>query len=326
MVSLSQSLTNDKTYQVYAIYDGQRHLTHLTHPGDAEASTAGEYKEWLWAHVQQPHTAIAKELRHLAQLHRNGKRIVIVTHENTQHGPVIVAAIKALAHNLAKLEAGASSGHAGLATWQELAADRDLIDERRFVWYTSAAGKIAYLAYVWDVEGIITALIPSFGLVKLGRLPNNASFWQRRHLKPLAVGIHTAQVKLSRTVERTFARLIRCQQAKEELDPLHVAFRFGRRRVQDDDWREQPWAIREEEQAFGEEPSEDEVVAVAETEAFFNLFATLQPEHFFKYEPSKYAGEHVRPVVKTKPDGTQWVLSPEMQARGALHLYQPLKK
>jgi hypothetical protein len=40
--------------------------------------------------------------------------------------------------------------------------------------------------------------------------------------------------------------------------------------------------------------------------------------------PTYYRGEHVKPVIKTKPDGSRWILTPEMQARGALHLYQPL--
>ena len=326
MISLSQSLTNNKTYQVYAIYNGQRHLTSLTHPAeDAEASPQAEYKAWLWPFMQQPHSAIYKELAHLAQLHRNGKRVVIVTHENTQHGAVIVAAIKTLAHNLAKVEINESSSHAGLNTWQENAADRDLIDERRFIWYTTRPGKRAYLGYVWDTEGVITALIPTFGLVKLSRLTGNQSFWQRRYRKQLDEGIHTAQVKLTREVERTFARMIKKQQEKERSEPLVVTYPFGLRHTAEARWQDLPWATHDEEQAFEEEPSAEEQMATTETEAFFNLFAALQPEHFFKYEPTKYQGEHVKPVIKTKRDGSQWVLTPAMQARGALHLYQPLK-
>jgi hypothetical protein len=47
-------------------------------------------------------------------------------------------------------------------------------------------------------------------------------------------------------------------------------------------------------------------------------------QRFHDVLPTYYRSEHVRPVIKTKPDGSRWVLTPEMQARSVLHLYQPL--
>lgn len=310
MITLSKSLTNNKTYEVFAIVGRQRYLTSFTHPGEAETPDSQAYKAYLWAHMQQPHSSIAKELAKLAKLHRSGQRIVIVVHENTHHGEVIVAAIKYLANTLKPTpRAHATAPHAGLPTWQENAADHDLIDERRFVWVASRDGEVAHLAYVWDTEGVVTALVPEFGLVKLGRLPNH--FWVQRALGQLTPRVHTAKVKLSRAVERTFVPLIKQQMSNERIETAA-------------DDRYQPWALCEEESAFAEEPSGEELEAELEAESFFHLYATLQPDDWANAEPSKYSGPHVKPVIKTKADGSRWELTPHMQARGALHLYQPL--
>lgn len=312
MITLSKSLTNNQTHLVYAIVNGQRYTTNLTHPGEAETPDNAAYKAYLWAHMQKPHSPIYKELARLAKLHRASRRIVIVVHETTHHGEVIVAAVKYLANLLKPTpRAHATAPHSGLPTWQENAADRDLIDERRFVWVTSKRGSVARLAYVWDVDGIVTALIPTFGLVKLGRLEHH--FWYQRAIGgELAPRVHTARVVLDRQVERTFAIMIKRQISLDNIESAQ-------------DYRFQPWALREEEQAFEEEPSGEEVEAQAETEAFFNLYATLQPEQAAQAEPQRYCGPHVMPVYKTKADGSRWVLTQHQQALGKLTHYQRLK-
>lgn len=323
MISLSKSITNDKPNDVYAVYNGHRSLTSFTHPGDAEVDDKQVYKEYIIECMQaRRHSSVYKELLQLAVEHKRGGRIVIITHENARHGEVIIAAIKYLADKYLVPAPPSTSAHMGLPTWQENAADKDLIDERRFVWVTSRSGLVTRLAYVWDTEGVVTALIPSFGLVKLGRLARH--FWYQRTLGHIGPRIHAANITLERKVERTFAVMIKHQIGIEHIEPLRVTYPFGKRRTDEAGWQHQPWALREEEQPFEDEPTAEEEAAAVETEAFFNLYATLQPEHFALYEPTKFTGEHVKPVIKTKPDGSRWVLTSQMQARGALHLYQPV--
>jgi len=315
MISLSKSITNDKPNDVHAVYNGHRYLTSFTHPGDAEVDDKQVYKEYIIECMQaRRHSSVYKELLQLAVEHKRGGRIVIITHENARHGEVIIAAIKYLADKYLVPTQRSTSARVpfgrGLPTWQENAADKDLIDERRFVWVTSRSGLVTRLAYVWDTEGVVTALIPSFGLVKLGRLVRH--FWYQRTLGHIGPRIHAANITLERKIERTFAIMIKHQIGIERIETA-------------EDYRYQPWALREEEQPFEDEPTAEEEAAEVETQAFFNLYATLQPEHFTLYEPTKFTGEHVRPVIKTKPDGSRWVLTSQMQARGALHLYQPVK-
>jgi len=322
MISLSKSITNDKPNDVYAVYNSHRYLTSFTHPGDAEADDKQVYKEYIIECLQAKHTSVYKEILELAVQHTRGTRIVIITHENAHHGEIIIAAIKYMASKL-KPTSPSTSPHAGLPTWQENAADnKDLIDERRFVWVTSRSGLVTRLAYVWDTEGVVTALIPTFGLVKLGRLARH--FWVQRTLGHIGPRIHAANVTLERKVERTFAILIKKQISLEHIEPLRITYPFGRRHTNDASWQHQPWALREEEQPFDEEPTIEEEEAAVETEAFCNLYAIMQPEHYALYEPTKFTGPHVKPVIKTKADGSRWVLTPQMQARGALH-YQPVR-
>ena len=320
MITLSKSLTNNKTHVVYAIVAPaggypKRYRTSFTHPGEAEIEDSHTYKSHLWQHMQNQHGSLYKELARLARLEQAGKRIVIITHEGTQHGEVIVAAVKYLAGKLSPTPRAIAiklplNQNASLPSWQENVADYDLIDERRFVWVTSKSNQVTRLAYVWDTEGVVTALVPTFGLVKLGRLPTN--FWYQRTLGHIGPRIHAAKVTLGRTTERTFAIMLKKQISLERIET-------------EEDYRYQRWALREEEAIFEEEPSGEEVEAQVETTAFFNLYATLQPEAFAESEPSKFQGQHVKPVYKTKADGSRWVLTPQMQARGALHLYQPVK-
>lgn len=311
MITLSKSLTNNQTHIVYAIVGGKRYTTSFTHPDEAETPDHTAYKAYLWQHMQNQHSTIHKDLARLAKLQRADRSVVIVVHEGTHHGEVIVAAVKYIANKLTPTpRAHATAPHSGLPTWQENAADIDLIDERRFVWVTSRSGRVTRLAYVWDVDGVITALMPTFGLVKLGRLPKH--FWYQRTLGELVPHIHTANIVLDRTVERTFAIMIKRQISLEHIET-------------EADYRYQRWALREEEQAFEEEPSTEEVEAQAETAAFFNLYATLQPEQAAQAEPQRYYGAHVKPVYKTKADGSRWILSTYRQGQGALNQYRPLK-
>jgi hypothetical protein len=120
-----------------------------------------------------------------------------------------------------------------------------------------------------------------------------------------------------------FARLIQRQQQQERSD-IAYHHKGGHSQLLSDkiayDERYDPWALQPEEGA--EEPDNEEQSSEAETEAFLTRYNQDTHSPFHKLLPTAYKGEHVRPVIKTKPDGSRWILTPEMQARGVLHLYQ----
>lgn len=222
MFSLSKSLTNHEVYAVFALIagHGKKYRLALTHPYDAEATTdTSRYKRWLWEQMQNPHCSTYKHLAHLARAHQAGQRIVIQVHQNARHGEIILAALRYLADHLPplpKARPARARGHIGSAhfqTWSEKDND-ELIDERRFVWISSQ--NVTHLGYIWDTEGLLTALVPGFGLVKLER---PGPFWLLRYQgKHISRRIRVANVTLGGDIERIFARLIRQQQQAERTD------------------------------------------------------------------------------------------------------------
>jgi hypothetical protein len=326
MFSLSKSLTNREVYAVFALIagHGKKYRLALTHPYDAEATTdTSLYKRWLWQQMQKPHCATYKHLAHLVRAHQAGKRIIIQVHQNARHGEIILAALHYLTDHLPPLpKARPKASHGGSAHFQPWSEqDDDLIDERRFVWISSQ--DIAHLGYIWDTEGLLTALVPGFGLVKLER---PGPFWLLRSRgRRISRRIHTATVTLGGDIERTFGSLIRQQQAVEQTDIARQRLPYSGHGLAGSalpyDERYDSWQLHFEN---GDEETQD--------------FASQQPDparpllyppkqaqqRFHDLLPTAYRGGHVKPVVKTKPDGSRWVLTPEMQARGVLHLYQPI--
>jgi hypothetical protein len=333
MLSLSLSLINHEVYTVRALIDGTKYRTALTHPFDAESRFDNSaYKRWLWSNMQQPHSATYKDLVRLARAHLADKKVIIRIHENAQHGDIILAAIQYIADRLQPVpKAHGSSPHHGFAVWSDK-DEEEVIDERRFVWILGKDNDHARLGYVWDTEGVITALVPEFGLVKLGRMAK--SFWYARSVSPqLTPRVHLARVGqhgLSAEIEEVFSRLIQRQQKAEqtEVARYHMGMQFGTVDRIDYEERYDPWFIHPEEEVepppplvlSGVEGTPEEVIAAAETKAFLALHRPGAGFHHLL--PTRYQGAHVKPVYKTKPNGSRWVLTPEMQARGALHLYQ----
>jgi hypothetical protein len=326
MLSLSKSLTNHEVYAVFALIagHGKKYRLALTHPYNAEAATdTSLYKRWLWQQMQKPHCATYKHLAHLARAHQAGKRIIIQVHQNARHGEIILAALHYLTDHLPPLPKARPqaryTGSAHFQTWSEQ-DDDELIDERRFVWISSQ--NVTHLGYIWDTEGLLTALVPSFGLVKLER---PGPFWLLRYQgRRISRRIHTATVTLGGDIEHTFGKLIRHQQAVEQTDIARQRLPYSGHGMAGStlpyDERYDSWQLDHEET---EEETQD--FASQQRDPAQPFLDSPKPVlRFHDLLPTAYRGEHVKPVIKTKPDGSQWVLTPQMQARGVLHLYQPL--
>lgn len=324
MLSLSKSLTNHEVYAVFALIagHGKKYRLALTHPFNAEAAAdTGLYKRWLWEQMQNPHCSTYKHLAHLARAHQGGKHIVIQVHQNARHGEVVLAAISYLADHLPPLPKARPQRHTHSSShfhpWFEAKDEEDLIDERRFVWVVGE--QVTHLGYIWDTEGVLTALVPGYGLVKLGR---PGPFWLLRSQgRRISRRVHVAAITLDNRLEGIFGPLIRQQQAVEHTDiarrhlPYSGLGMAGGALPYDE--RYESWDMHFEEDDEDTTPEPDPAKPL--------LYPPKPIQHFHDLLPTYYRGEHVKPVVKTKPDGSQWVLTPQMQARGALHLYQRMK-
>jgi hypothetical protein len=164
--------------------------------------------------------------------------------------------------------------------------------------------------------------VPGHGLVKLGRLGQ----WQRvRSRQVLSPAVHRAHVELTAQIERVFTPLIRRQQAQETTDIAathlpYLAHGVAASRLASEP-RYDPWDLVPELEVESPVDPAQQAHELAVRQA---LKPPSQRSGFYDLLPTYYRGEHVKPVIKTKPDGSRWVLTPDMQARGALHLYQPL--
>lgn len=323
MLSLSKSLTNHEVYAVFALIagHGKKYRLALTHPYNAEAATdTSLYKRWLWEQMQNPHCSTYKHLAHLARAYQANKRIVIQVHQNARHGEVILAAVRYLADHLTPLPKArpqtSRAGSAHFQTWSEKEED-ELIDERRFVWITGQ--DVTHLGYIWDTEGLLTALVPGHGLIKLGR---PGPFWLLRHQgRRISRRIRIATVTLNDQIEQVFTPLIRRQQEAEHIDIARRHLPYSGHGMAGGslpyDERYESWDLH-----FEDEVETQNLASQSPDLAQPLLYPPKLTLRFHDLLPTFYRGEHVKPVVKTKPDGSQWVLTPEMQARGALHLYQ----
>jgi hypothetical protein len=324
MLYLSRSFTHAHVHAVSALVNGQCFQPALVHPGDAEAADAiATYRSWLWGQLQRPHTSTYKHLVRLAQVHQRGGTVIIRVHQNAQHGDLILAAIRWLAAKLpAPVQVQSShNGSAHFLPGLEAYEPDERIEPERLVWVSGHA--VTHLAYLWDTEGVYTALVPGHGLVKLGRLGP----WQRlRHARILSPRVRFARLELTEQIEQTFLPLIERQQTFETVDIIRRQLPYSGHGLAGatlpyepryDAWDVAPLA--EDEPLPTPEEQQHELAVRQLLAPPSNGFA------FHQLLPTKYRGEHVKPVFKTKADGTRWVLTPEMQARGALHLYQQIQ-
>lgn len=326
MISLSQTLTHDKPEQVFVVIAGHgRFHSPLTNPFCAESwnDCHGPYRRYLWQALKQPHSAVYKTLARLARAHNDGQHVVIRTHEASHHGDILVAAVRYLAAKLpaappkpVRETAASALFLPGLEAFEE----DDVVDPTRLVWLVGQ--QVTHLAYLWDVEGRYTALVPGHGLVKLDRY---GSWYKARYRAMLSPRVRFAHLELTECIERTFAPLIERQRQAETTEVVavhlpYLAHGIAASRIAYDE-RYDHWDLAPLDDI---EPPVDPAEQAHECAVRQALMPPASRFNFFSLLPSKYTGEHVKPVIKTKPDGTRWILTREMQARGALHLYQRL--
>jgi hypothetical protein len=321
MLRLSRSLTDAHVHRCLVLVNGRRIAPALTHPGDAEAPDAEHtYRQWLWSQLQQPHTRTYKDLVQLARAHQQGATVLVRVHQHAQHGEVILAALRYLADRLPPVQRPQRRRGVDSAHFQPGLEAYEPIDAGRLVWIMGK--QVTHLGYLWDIEGVYTALVPGHGLVKLGRLGE----WQRvRYRRTLSRTVRIAHVELTAHIEQVFTELIRRQEAQETTDVVATRLPYLAHGVTGNripyDPRYDEWQLAPDLEL---EPPVDPAVQAHEFAVRQALKPPSQRPSFSDLLPTYYRGEHVKPVIKTKPDGSRWILTPEMQARGALHLYQPL--
>jgi hypothetical protein len=84
---------------------------------------------------------------------------------------IILAALRYLAAELPPAlsqRQRSSAGSAHFLPGPEAYESDEPLDASRLVWVVGK--QVTHLGYLWDVEGVYTALVPGHGLVKLGRL------------------------------------------------------------------------------------------------------------------------------------------------------------
>jgi len=146
-------------------------------------------------------------------------------------------------------------------------------------------------------------------------VPQAVSYWQAHAEGPVITPrCHLARVAVDGRVADIFSHLVSRQRRAETV-------------ATDSDDRYDPWALAPDpaqEDIDEAQRRNEEALLETETQAFLALYQGPQAFDWRQLQPCAYQGEHVRPVVKTKADGSRWVLSPERQAKGMLHLYTPL--
>lgn len=322
MLHLSHSLTHDNVAAVTTLVNGQRFQPALAHPGDAEADDAAEtYQAWLWTQLHDEQTSAYKHVVRLARALRHGQTVIIKVHQNATHGDILAGAIRFMAVRLPEERQRPAPDHAGSAHFLpglEAFEPDELLDQARFVWVVGR--QVTHLAYLWDIEGRYTALVPGHGLVKLARY----GVWHFvRHQAALSPSVRFARLPLTAHLERLFTPLVQHQQALETTDAVRRKLPYTGHGLAGSalpsEPRYDPWDLAPLDDI---EPPADPAAQAHELVVRKWLTPPGSGFDFFSLLPNKYQGEHVKPVIKTKPDGSRWVLTPQMQARGALHLYQ----
>ncbi len=138
----------------------------------AERRTA--YLRWLARHMRNECSLIYRELSLLAYAAEADLDITITVHADSTHGDVIVDAIHWMQRNTEPVDDGRRQplpdhGSRPILTmsYQDLEEDETELDPARIVWVLGKT--VTHMAYLYDLDGIVTAAVPGYGLVKLGR-------------------------------------------------------------------------------------------------------------------------------------------------------------
>lgn len=307
----------------------------LAHPGDPESIfDLLTYQQTLHERLRSSFSQAFKDALRIARLLATGNEVVLQIGQTAVHGPELKAALLEFAR-LHPETRRAALRQAASATFQpsvEAVADAQAgrsftMQHERFVWVQGRTTELP--GYIWDTDAVLTAIVPGYGLVKIGRIyatverydrerrqmvarQEARTFWQA-----LASGLPIPHCRLmgrepSGRVVDVFARLVSAQIRAERVQGDRDAERFD------------PWAVVPDPQ---EAEWEESVTALErelerEAQALLALYEPPKPVMFASAEPVRAWGEHVRPVVKTDRQGQRWVLSVARQRQGYLHGWQ----
>lgn len=359
MLRLSLTLTDDRTWRCLALLGRQRFEPAFFHPYDAESvADTAFYRDWLFAQLANPHCRTYRDAYRICQAHLAGQTVILRLHENSHHGDVLLAALLSFAETLPLAPAGPgrAGNHAHLPLVpDEIEEQATELDPRRFVWILAKDGSHAKLGYIYDTEGVITALVPGFGLVPLGRLPTKRLFDQRNRPLPYDLSAHPAKIHnlekklqakklfwrnfpsnywLHRPFKQIAARLIVAGPADAGRNEKIFVELLKRQREQERVINERTtspnadrysvWHPAEVDCLSNDDLPPLEEEHRAEVAAFLRFHAILGDDPA-AYEPAGFQGEHVRPVYQTRADGSLWVLPVWSQRPGLPLFYVQVK-
>lgn len=307
----------------------------LAHPGDPESIfDLSMYRETLHSRLASSFTQAFKDALRIARLLAGGHEVVLQIGQTAVHGPELKAALLEFARlhpETRKAVTGRPVVEAFQTSVEAVEAANTgrsfAVQTERFVWVQGRTTELP--GYIWDTEGVITALVPGYGLVKVGRIYEQVkrfdqrsrtwierwearTFWQAVSRGLTVPHCRSMGRQPSDAVLDVFSRLISAQIQSERVQRDRDAERY-------DPWVTAPDPLEAE---WEESVTALEREMEREAQAFLTLHEPPKPVTFSSAQPVRALGEHVRPVVKTDKQGRTWVLSVERQRRGYLHGWQ----
>ncbi|GEM_PF-7019188 len=307
----------------------------LAHPGDPESVfDLPMYQETLLVRLASPFTQAFKDALRIARLLATGREIVLQIGQTAVHGPELESALVKFARLHPETREAAArrpvveAFQPSVEVAEAVNAGRNFtMQTERFVWVQGRTTELP--GYIWDTEGVITAIVPGYGLVKVGRIYEQVkrfdrqrhiwverrearSFWQAVNRGASIPHCRSMGRRPSDVVIDIFSRLVSEQIRAERVQRNREAERF-------DPWLTAPDLVDAE---WEESVTALEREMEREAQAYLALHEPPKPVTFSSAEPVRALGEHVRPVVKTDRQGRRWVLSVERQRSGYLHGWQ----
>ena len=332
MLRLSLSITREKYLARCRVISATESFwaDGLAHPGDPESVfDLPVYQETLKERLTSPSTQAYKDAIRIARLLAAGNEVVLQIGQTAVHGPELKAALLRFAQKTPQQppKPGGRKINDPIQPTAEIIEDiADVtLDNQRFVWVKGRTTELP--GYIWDTEGVITALVPGYGLVKVGRIRElvkrfdqrrriwverwvGRSFWQALN-RGLPIP-HCRPMQPSDDAIDAIADLVEQQLKSERIQRDREAMRY-------DPWTTAPDPLFIQ---WDESVTALEREIEREAQAFLALHEPPKPFTFASAQPVRALGEYVRPVVKTDRHGRRWMLSVEQQRRGYLHGWQ----
>ena len=170
------------------------------------------YRRWLWQEMRDEYGIIWTELSLLADAHVAGLEIVVTVHKASVHAPIIAQAVEWMVRNTERVEHRPQRRpRVRPVPFDYALVDREVELERwRLVWITGRTA--SHIGYLLDIDGVVTAFVPGWRLIRLGRFDVFGSFDQwPKHVRRLKRGYQVT--------EEFAATAVTAFEAAQELEP-----------------------------------------------------------------------------------------------------------